>query len=202
MILRTALAASLLFLVAPLAQARVAVGEPAPEFSAVDSHGASHSLSEFKGKTVVLEWNNPQCPFVKKHYSSGNIPQQQKAATQAGVVWLSINSNAPGKEGHVDGKAADAFVAQYQAAPTSYLLDADGKVGHLYGARTTPHVFVIDGKGVVRYMGGIDSVPSTDKDDLKTATQYVPQALKELAAGQAVSVPTSEPYGCSVKYGS
>lgn len=202
MILRNALSLSLLLLVAPMAQAKIVVGEPAPDFSAVDSHGASHSLSEFKGKTVVLEWNNPDCPFVKKHYSSNNIPQQQKAATQAGVVWLTINSNAAGKEGHVNGKAADAFLAQYQSAPTAYLLDGDGKVGHLYAARTTPHVFVIDAKGVVRYMGGIDSVPSTDKDDLKTATQYVPQALQELAAGKAVSVPTSEPYGCSVKYGS
>ena len=201
MILRTALPLSLLLLFAPLAQAKVAVGEPAPDFSAQDSHGTRHSLGEFKGKTVVLEWNNPQCPFVKKHYSSGNIPQQQKTATQAGVIWLTINSNAAGKEGSANGKAADAFLAQYRGVPTAYLLDGDGEIGHLYGARTTPHVFVIDAKGIVRYMGGIDSVPSADQDDLKTATQYVPQVLQELAAGKVVSVPTSEPYGCSVKYG-
>ena len=195
------LSLSLLLLAAPLAQAKVAVGEAAPDFSAVDQHGKTHSLAEFKGKTVVLEWNNPECPFVKKHYSSGNIPGQQKAAAGEGVVWLTINSGGEGKQGHIDAKGADAFLAQYQAAPAAYLFDGEGKIGHLYGAKTTPHVFVIDAKGVVRYMGGIDSVASADKEDLKAATQYVPQALKELAAGKAVSVPTSEPYGCSVKYG-
>lgn len=193
---------SLLLLAAPLAQAKVAVGEPAPAFSAVDSHGTAHALSDYKGKTVVLEWNNPECPFVRKHYKSGNIPDQQKAATADGVVWLTLNSGAAGKQGHLEGKDADAFVAQYDASPTAYLFDGDGKIGHLYGARTTPHVFVIDAQGTLRYMGGIDSVPSADAEDLKSATQYVPQALKELASGKAVSVPVSEPYGCSVKYGS
>jgi hypothetical protein len=201
MLVRLALPLSLLLCLAPLAQAKVAVGDAAPDFSAVDQHGATRSLAEFKGKTVVLEWSNPECPFVKKHYSSGNIPGQQKAAIGDGVVWLTVNSGAPGKQGHLDGAGAAAFLAQYQAAPTAYLLDGEGKVGHLYGAKTTPHVFVIDAKGVVRYMGGIDSVASADKEDLKSATQYVPQALRELAAGKAVSVPTSEPYGCSVKYG-
>ncbi len=150
----------------------------------------------------MLEWNNPQCPFVRKHYGSGNIPQQQVAATANGVVWLTLNSSAAGKEGHVDAGAANAFVTKNSAKPSAYLLDSDGKVGHLYGARTTPHMFVIDKTGVLRYMGGIDSIPSTDQSDIAKAAQYVPQALGELAAGKAVSVTTSEPYGCGVKYGS
>jgi len=178
------------------------IGAAAPAFSLPDSNGKTHSLSDYKGKTVVLEWNNPECPFVKKHYGSGNIPRQQADATAAGVVWLTINSGADGKQGHVDGAAANAFVAEYKAAPTAYLLDPDGKVGHLYGAKTTPHLYVIDGGGVLRYMGGIDSIASTDTEDLVKATQYVPQALAELKAGKPVSVATSQPYGCGVKYGS
>jgi hypothetical protein len=123
------------FLVAATsAFAGVTVGQPAPNFSLVDGNGATHSLSDYKGKIVVLEWNNPECPFVKKHYSSGNIPKQQADATAQGVVWLTINSGAPGKQGHLDGAGAKAFDAQYHATPTAYLLDADGKVGHLYGA--------------------------------------------------------------------
>ncbi len=180
----------------------VSIGQPAPDFSLVDSNGTAHALTDYKGKIVVLEWNNPGCPFVKKHYSSGNIPKQQAEATSNGVIWLTINSGAPGKEGHVDGPAANALVAGYHAKPTAYLLDSDGKVGHLYGAKTTPHLFVIDEKGVLRYNGGIDSIASVDKDDLAKATQYVPQAIGEIKGGKTVSVPTSEPYGCSVKYGS
>jgi hypothetical protein len=178
------------------------IGAAAPDFSLPDSNGRTHSLSEYKGKTVVLEWNNPECPFVQKHYSSGNIPKQQADATAAGVVWLTINSGADGKQGHVDGAAANAFVAQYHAKPTAYLFDTDGKAGHAFGAKTTPHMYVIDGAGVLRYMGGIDSIASTDKEDLAKATQYVAQALAELKAGKPISVATSQPYGCSVKYGS
>ena len=178
------------------------VGAAAPDFSLPDSNGKLHSLAEYRGKTVVLEWNNPECPFVKKHYASGNIPKQQADATSAGVVWLTINSGADGKQGHVDGPRANAFLAQYNAKPTAYLLDPDGKVGHLYGAKTTPHMYVIDAAGMLRYMGGIDSIASTDKDDIAKATQYVPQALAELKAGKSVSVTASQPYGCGVKYGS
>lgn len=184
------------------AYAKPAVGQPAPDFTAVDANGKTHSLADFKGKTVVLEWNNPECPFVKKHYSAGNMQKQQADATTKGVVWLSINSSAPGKQGNMDGAAANAQLAKSGAKPTAYLLDADGKVGHSYGARTTPHMFVIDEKGVLQYMGAIDSNPSADSEDIPGATQYVSQALSELAAGKAVSVSTSEPYGCSVKYGS
>ncbi len=178
------------------------VGQPAPNFTLTDSNGTSHSLADYKGKIVVLEWNNPECPFVKKHYSSGNIPKQQTEATANGVVWLVINSAADGKQGHVDGTAANGFIAQYHGKPTAYLFDTDGKVGHLYGAKTTPHLFVIDEKGVLRYNGGIDSIASTDKDDLPKATQFVPQAIGEIKSGKPVTVSTSEPYGCSVKYGS
>jgi len=181
--------------------AAVTVGSAAPDFSLPDANGKTQTLSQYKGKTVVLEWNNPGCPFVQKHYSSGNIPKQQADATKEGVVWLTINSGASGKQGHLDNAGAQAFVAQYHAAPSAYLFDGDGKVGHLYGAKTTPHMYIVDAGGTLRYMGGIDSIASTDKDDLAKATQYVPQALAELKAGKPISVKTSEPYGCAVKYG-
>jgi len=181
--------------------AAVTAGSAAPDFSLPDANGKTQTLSQYKGKTVVLEWSNPGCPFVQKHYSSGNIPKQQADATAAGVVWLTINSGATGKQGHLDTQGAQAFIAQYHAAPSAYLFDGDGKVGHLYGAKTTPHMYIIDAGGTLRYMGGIDSIPSADKDDLAKATQYVPQALAELKAGKPVSVATSEPYGCGVKYG-
>lgn len=180
--------------------ANVIVGEGAPDFTLTDSNGKTHKLSDDRGKIVVLEWNNPECPFVKKHYSSGNIPKQQADATAAGVVWLTINSGASGKQGHLDTAGANAYVAQVGGKQTAYLLDPDGKVGHLYGAKTTPHLFIIDRTGALRYMGGIDSIASTDKEDLAKATQYVPQAIAEIEGGKAVSVATSEPYGCSVKY--
>jgi len=195
----TALLAALAY-AAPLLAAPASVGAPAPEFSASDSKGHKHSLSEFKGKTVVLEWNNPECPFVRKHYGSGNMQKQQADATAAGVVWLTVNSGAKGKQGYMDGTGADAYVKETGAKPTVYLLDADGTVGKAYGARTTPHMYVIDGQGTLRYAGGIDSVQSTDQDDIKGATQYVRQVLTELSSGKPVSVATSQPYGCSVKY--
>jgi peroxiredoxin len=183
------------------ASAAVAIGAAAPDFALPDSNGKTQTLTQYRGKTVVLEWNNPGCPFVQKHYSSGNIPKQQAAATAAGVVWLTINSGAAGKQGHLDGAGAKAFVAQYHASPSAYLLDGDGKVGQLYGAKTTPHMFVIGADGTLRYMGGIDSIASTDKDDLAKAVQYVPQVLAELNAGKPVSVSASQPYGCGIKYG-
>jgi peroxiredoxin len=187
---------------AELSFAKAVIGEGAPDFTLTDSSGKPQTLSQYKGKIVVLEWNNPGCPFVRKHYSSGNIPKQQADAVAAGVIWLTINSGAVDKQGHVDPAAANAFIAQYGAKPTAYLFDPDGKVGHLYGAKTTPHMYVIDKAGVLRYMGGIDSIASSDKDDIAKATQYVPQVLGEIEAGKPVSVSVSEPYGCSVKYGS
>ena len=178
------------------------VGATAPDFTLADSHGTAHTLSQYKGKVVVLEWNNPKCPFVGKHYGSGNMQRQQAAATAAGAIWLTINSSASGTQGGVDGAAANAYVAKVGGKQTAYLLDPTGKVGHLYGARTTPHMYVIDQAGVLRYMGGIDSIKSTDQDDVAKATQYVPQALSDLAAGKPLRTPVAEPYGCSVEYGS
>ncbi|MGI8560807.1 MAG: thioredoxin family protein [Luteimonas sp.] len=176
------------------------VGQPAPALKLVDSTGNTRSLAEFAGKTVVLEWTNHECPFVKKHYGAGNMQAQQRDATADGVVWLSINSSAPGKQGHVDGDGAERIRGQARAAQTAYLLDPSGTAGRAYGAKTTPHMYVIDPKGVLRYAGAIDSIPSSDTADIKKATQYVPQALAQLAAGQPVSDTVTRPYGCSVKY--
>lgn len=175
------------------------VGQPAPTFTLKDADGKTRSLADFKGRTVVLEWNNPACPFVKKHYS-GNMQKQQGDATAQEVVWLTINSSAPGKQGSLDASGAKQVIARTGSKQTAYLLDSPGEVGHLYGAKTTPHMFVIDGTGTVRYAGAIDSIPSADKDDLAKATQYVPQALADLKSGQPVRVASAQPYGCSVKY--
>jgi len=175
------------------------VGQPAPAFRAVDSNGKTRSLAEFKGKTVVLEWTNAECPFVKKHYS-GNMQALQKAAARDGVVWLSVNSGAPGKQGHVDGAAANAIVKAKGAAPAAYLLDPQGTIGHAYAAKTTPHMFVIDPAGKLVYMGGIDDTPTADPADIKTAKNFVTAALADLKAKRPVAVATAKPYGCSVKY--
>ena len=186
----------------PIAAAHAAatVGQAAPAFTLTDSKGQSHSLSDFAGKTVVLEWFNHECPFVKKHYGAGNMQKQQNAATADGVVWLVVNSSAPGKQGHVDGAQADAILAEWKATPTAFLLDHDGTVGQAYGAKTTPHMYVIDGEGVLRYNGAIDSTPSADAGDIPTSTQFVENALADLKAGRAVARATTQPYGCSVKY--
>ncbi len=176
------------------------IGEPAPAFKLVDSTGKTHSLADFAGKTVVLEWTNHECPFVKKHYGANNMQAQQRGATADGVVWLTVNSSAKGQQGHVDGAAAERVRGDAKAVQTAYLLDADGTAGRAYGAKTTPHMYVIDPKGVLRYAGAIDSIPSADKGDIAKATQYVPQALTQLAAGQPVRDSLTRPYGCSVKY--
>jgi peroxiredoxin len=176
------------------------VGQPAPPFTLTDSHGQSHTLSDFAGELVVLEWWNDQCPFVNKHYGGGSMQKLQREWTGKGVVWLTISSSGLGKPGHVDAASADSIMKEKGGAPTAILLDHDGEVGRAYGAKTTPHMFVIDGKGTLAYAGGIDDKPSTDQADLATATNYVQTALEELSAGRAVSTPTSDPYGCSVKY--
>jgi peroxiredoxin len=201
MTLRITLIAAALAFAVPAVAAPV-VGKPAPDFSVTDANGKTQSLAAYKGKTVVLEWNNPECPFVGKHYGAQNMQEQQAEAASEGVVWLTVNSGASGKQGHLDASSANAYIAKVGGKEAAYLIDADGKVGHAYDAKTTPHMYVIDKDGVLRYMGGIDSIASTDKEDIPKATQYVRQALAEIKDGKAVSVPTSEPYGCSVKYGS
>ena len=176
------------------------VGQPAPAFTLTDSNGQSHSLADFKGKTVVLEWTNHDCPFVKKHYGANNMQAQQAEATGKEVVWLTINSSAPGKQGHVDGAAANEVRSKAGAKHTAYLLDPKGDTGRAYGAKTTPHMYIIDANGVLRYNGAIDSIPSAEQADIPKATQYVSQGLAELSAGKNLSVTTSKPYGCAVKY--
>lgn len=177
-----------------------AIGQPAPDFTLPDSNGRQVGLAEFRGRPVVLEWNNPECPFTQKHYDSGNMQRSQAAAAQDGVVWLSINSSAPGNQGHMDAAQAREAVADSGARPSHYLLDPGGEVGRLYGARTTPHMYVVDGAGTLVYAGGIDDRPTSDPADIDGARNHVLAALAELKAGAAVTVPTSRPYGCNVKY--
>jgi peroxiredoxin len=176
------------------------VGEAAPAFTATDTHGKAYNLADYKGKWVVLEWHNQGCPYVKKHYESGNMQKLQQEWTSKGVVWLTVISSAPGTQGYVTGPQADAYVAEKQAHPTAVLLDPEGTLGHLYEAKTTPHMFVINPAGMLIYNGAIDDKPTTDRADVDTATNYVSAALKEGMAGQPVATPTSRPYGCSVKY--
>ena len=182
------------------AQGGAVVGQPAPEFTLKDNSGQSHALSSFRGKYVVLEWVNFGCPFVNKHYGSGNMQKLQKAYTGKGVVWLSVNSSGEGKQGYYPAAELGGVLKEKGAAPTAYLIDTDGKVGHLYGARTTPHMFVVDPKGTVVYAGGIDDKPSTDQADIAGATNYVAAALDQALAGKAVATAVTKPYGCSVKY--
>lgn len=182
------------------ASAEAAIGQPAPDFALLDSTGQTRSLADFAGKTVVLEWTNHDCPFVRKHYGSDNMQAQQRDATADDIVWLTVNSSAPGQQGHVDGPRAEGIRGAASAAQTAYLLDPDGTAGRAFGAKTTPHMYIIDPEGVLRYAGAIDSIPSPNPADIAKATQYVPQVLGELAAGQPVSVAVTRPYGCSVKY--
>ena len=176
------------------------VGQAAPNFKLADASGKPVSLSDFRGKTVVLEWNNPDCPFVKKHYASGNMQKAQATAAKDGVVWLSVNSSAPGKQGHMSGAEAKALLAQNGARPAAYLLDPAGVTGKAYGARTTPHMYVVNPAGTLVYAGGIDDKPTANPADIDGARNHVLAALSELKAGKAVSVATSRPYGCAVKY--
>ncbi|MDB6115897.1 MAG: thioredoxin family protein [Lacunisphaera sp.] len=178
-----------------------AVGRAAPDFTLTDINGKPHSLSEYKGKTVVLEWVNPECPFVQKHYDrSGNMPRLQQAAAADGIVWLTINSAAPGKEGDYDADRVKDWQGRVHSSATDYLRDQDGKVGRLYDARTTPHMYVINASGTLVYAGGIDSIRSSNVGDIAKATNYVAAALADVKAGRPVRTPNSQPYGCSVKY--
>jgi hypothetical protein len=187
-------------LAAGVAAAQVSVGQPAPAFTLTDTQGRAVKLADFKGRHVVLEWVNPGCPYVQKHYNGGNLPATQKQARAKDVVWLAVNSTAAD---HYDyRKPADlaAWLESKGAAATATLMDADGKVGRAYGARTTPHMYVIDPAGTLVYAGAIDSIPSASASDIKSATNYVNQALGEALAGKPISKPVSQAYGCSVKY--
>jgi peroxiredoxin len=176
------------------------VGKAAPDFTLTDTAGKTHSLSAFKGKVVVLEWTNPDCPFVKKHYDAGNMQNLQKTWTGKDVVWLAVNSSAPGKQGNYPAEKWTSLMKEKNAAPTAVLLDADGKAGKLYGAKTTPHMFVIDQAGLLVYDGAIDDKPSPDPASLKDAKNYISAALESTLAGKPVETPSTKPYGCSVKY--
>ncbi len=185
----------------PTARASVEIGKAAPDFTLTDLSGQTHKLSDYKGKTVVLEWNNPDCPIVRKHYESDNLPSLQRTATADGVVWLLINSGAKGQQG-ADYSDAElkTWLAEHKAAPTEYFRDPDGKVGHLYAAQTTPHMFVITKDGTLVYDGAIDSISSANKADIPRATNYVAAALADVKAGKPVEKAATHPYGCSVKY--
>jgi len=176
------------------------VGQPAPAFTLTDSNGQSHNLADFKGKFVVLEWLNHGCPFVKKHYDSNNMQKLQKEYTGKDVVWLSIVSSAPGKQGHMSPAETNQAKEEKGSAATAVLLDEDGTVGQLYGAKATPELYVINPEGNLIYAGAIDDKKSVDPADVEGATNYVKRALDEALAGQPVSTPKTEPYGCSVKY--
>jgi peroxiredoxin len=182
------------------ASAMVETGQTAPAFSTTATTGENISLGQFKGKTVVLEWNNAECPFVKKFYAIGKMQELQKTYTAKGVVWLTINSSAPGKQGNIDAAKANQLTAELNASPSYKILDPTGTIGRLYGAKTTPHMYVIDKQGVLVYQGAIDDNNSSDSADVKTAHNYVAAALDEVLGDKSVSVSSTRPYGCSVKY--
>jgi peroxiredoxin len=184
----------------PVALAVPAVGQAAPDFALKDTNGHTVKLSDFRGKYVVLEWTNPGCPYVRKHYNSGNLPDTQRDATSKGAVWLSINSTARDSSEYVDPTQLVAWMSERKARPTALLLDEDGTTGRAYGARTTPHMYIVDPQGKLVYAGGIDSIPSSDPDDIKKAVNYVKQGLGEAMSGRPISQATTRPYGCSVKY--
>ena len=192
--------ASALSLATGAALAVASVGQPAPAFSATDLNGKAVSLADFKGKHVVLEWVNPGCPYVVKHYSSANMQGTQREATAKGVVWLAISSTAVDHQDYRAPAALSQWMQGQKAAATATLMDVDGKVGRAYGARTTPHMYIVDPAGTLVFAGGIDNKPSSNPADIPSATNYVKVALAEALAGKPVTQATTRPYGCSVKY--
>jgi peroxiredoxin len=176
------------------------VGEPAPNFTAVDSNGKSQTLNAYKGKYVVLEWHNQGCPYTRKHYESGNMQRLQKEWTAKGVVWFTVISSAPGTQGYVTPTQENQYLKQMNAMPTAVLMDPGGTLGHLYAAKTTPHMYIIDPSGVLIYNGAIDDHPTSDAADIASSKNYVSNALTEALTGKPVSDPATQPYGCSVKY--
>jgi hypothetical protein len=178
----------------------VAPGAAAPDFKGTDSNGAQHTLSQYRGKFVVLEWANQGCPYDRKHYLSGSIQSQQRDWTAKGVVWLSVISSAPGEQGYVTPSEENTYLKTVHAAPTAALLDPTGVIGRLYEAKTTPHIFVIDPTGKLIYQGALDDKPTTEQADLKGARNYLNETLTAAMSGKPVAVASTRPYGCSVKY--
>src|SRR5437867_11758710 len=176
------------------------VGSAAPDFSAPDASGKTQSLSQYKGKYVVLEWFNPECPFVKKHYGSDNMQKLQGEYTGKGVVWLTIDSNAPGTEGNLTPEQAEKVATSWKTQQTALLLDPDGKVGRAYGAKNTPNMVIINPEGKIAYEGAIDSKATPNPADIPSSTNYITAALDQSLAGKSISTPQTKPYGCSVKY--
>ena len=191
---------ALLAFSAPSLAASPEIGVAAPDFTLMDSNGQQHSLSDFKGKTVVLEWTNHECPYVVKHYDSGNMQKLQESATEDGVVWLSIVSSAPGQQGFTDGDEANMVIEKVSAKATARLLDPEGTTGKLYDARTTPHMYVINPEGNLVYKGAIDDIPSPRAEDVEKANNFVTAALESVKNGEMPEVSQTNPYGCSVKY--
>ena len=198
--MKTLLVAAAAALLSTAVAAAATVGLPAPAFMVQDTSGKTVSLADFKGKTVVLEWVNPGCPYVQKHYNSANMQGTQKDAAAKGVVWLAVNSTAAEHSDYKAPAAMAQWMQQQKAAANATLMDADGQVGRAYGARTTPHMYIVDAKGTLVYAGAIDNKPSANPADVTTATNHVKVALGELQAGKAISLPSTRPYGCSVKY--
>jgi peroxiredoxin len=194
------IAALALALVPVFANAQAVVGSAAPNFTATDSHGQSHSLSQYRGKYVVLEWHNHDCPYTRKHYMSGNMEALQKEWTAKGVVWFTVISSAPGQQGYMTDAEENAYLEKMHADPTAVLMDPEGKVGRLYDAKTTPEMYVIDPQGKLIYEGAIDNRPTPDVSDIKGADNYVNDALTAAMEGKQVATKYTRPYGCSVKY--
>lgn len=194
------LSTALVMMSAGMAFAAPVVGEPAPVFTATDTNGVEHTLTDFAGKTVILEWNNPECPYVVKHYDSGNMQALQAEATEAGAVWIAINSGAEGKQGHMTAEQANAMIAEANVNVSAYIIDENGEIGGMYAAKTTPHMYVINPEGVLVYQGAIDDDPSFRQEGIPAAKNYVKAAWEAVAAGEAVEVASTQPYGCSVKY--
>lgn len=189
-----------LIAVSPAASAKPEIGKPAPAFTGTDSKGKEVSLDSLRGKTVVLEWTNHDCPYVRKHYRAGNMQKLQADAAKDGVVWLSVISSAPGEQGHVSPAQADELTVNRNATPAHVLLDEKGTIGRAYEARTTPHMFVIDAEGTLVFMGGIDDKPTANQADIEGATNFVSAALDAVKSGQPVATSVARPYGCSIKY--
>jgi len=193
-------AALIILAISPPVQAKPEVGKAAPAFIGTDTKGQAIDLTQYRGKTVILEWTNHDCPFVRKHYGAGNMQKTQKAARDDGIVWLSVISSAPGRQGHVDGTEADRLTASRGALPHHVLLDPKGTIGQDYEAKTTPHMYIVDAKGILRYRGAIDSIPTANPSDIKDAVNYVRLAMRQMKLHAKVKPSVTRAYGCSVKY--